>query len=178
MRLNALLSLGAAALVVCGACAWIFWPAKPVPAPVGVATAAPELRQVEMTTLTPPAVKVFRPAAKTRLSLPAAVQADPGQHVLAASQVRADERPHTLITLLDERTGEATTYDRADPLPWFAPETRGEMGISYGLRDGRPMGRLSLRQNLIQIKAARLGAAANLDQDGQWFAGLGLWYRW
>ncbi len=168
------------AVAACGVCALIFWPATPTSAPrISVATPAPELRQAAPTVVIKPSmVRVHSPAAKARLKLPAAVSADAGQHVLAASQVRADERPHTLITLLDERTGEATTFDRADPLPWLAPETRGELGISYGIRDGMPVGRLSLRQNLLQLKSVRLGATATLDQDGQWFAGVGAFYRW
>lgn len=143
-----------------------------------MATPAPEVREAPKVEIKPAVVKVYAQAAKTKLQLPAVVSADAGQHVIAASQVRADERPRTLITTLDERTGEATTYDRLDPLPWFAPETRGEIGIVYGLRDGAPMGRLMVRQNLIQIKSVRLGAHATLDQDGQWFAGVGAFYRW
>lgn len=169
-------------LVAFGVFAWIIWPAPAPVLPMVPAAPAPVLKAVEMVSIAPPAVKVYAPKAKTKLKLSATVQADPAQHVIAASQVRADERPHTVITLLDERTGEATTYDRADPLPWLAPETRGELGISYGLRGdgnaGVPIGRLSLRQNLLQIKALRLGAQANIDQDGEWFVGLGVFYRW
>lgn len=165
-------------LAAYGVFAWIIWPAPAPVLPMVPAVPAPVLKTVEKITIAPPAVQVYAPKAKKKLKLPAAMQADPAQHVIAASQVRADERPHTVITLLDERTGEATTYDRADPLPWMAPETRGELGISYGLRDGAPMGRLSLRQNVLQIKAVRLGAQANIDQDGQWFVGLGVFYRW
>lgn len=161
--------------------AWIMDPRTDSPTPIRApvaATPAPALKSVDQVTITPPVVKVYAPKAKTKLKLPAAMQADAAVHVLAASQVRADERPHTLYTLIDERTGETQTYDRAEPLPWLAAETRGEVGIGYGLRDGAPMGRLSLRQNLLQVKSVRLGAQANLDQDGQWFVGLGAWYRW
>lgn len=171
--------LGVLALIACGVFAWAIWrDHAPAPAPIVPATPAPALQAVEQVSIAPPTVKVYAPKAKARLRLPAAVQADAGVHVLAASQVRADERPHTLITLIDEHTGESTTVDRADPLPWLAAETRGELGISYGLRDGMPIGRLSLRQNLAQIKSVRLGVQASIDQDGQWFAGIGAFYRW
>lgn len=169
----------ALALAACGVCAWIFWPFGPAPVSrTQTATTAPEVRQVEKVAITPPVVKAYAPKAKARLKLPAAVQVAPSIYALTASQVKADDRPHTIITTLDEDTGEVETYDRPDPLPWLAPETRGELGISYGLRDGHPMGRLSVRQNLLQIKSLRLGSQASIDQDGQWFAGVGVWYRW
>lgn len=153
------------------------------PVPVATpATQAPELATVEKVAIAPPTVQAYAPKAKARLSLPKAVQQDPAQHVVAATRVPADDRPRTVITTLDETTGAVASYERMEPLPWLAPETSGEIGISYGLRgDGhgvKPVGRVVLRQNLLQIKAARLGLNANLDQDGQWFAGVGVWYRW
>jgi len=173
--------LAAMALAACGALVWFIWSSYQLSrtaSSIAPATPAPALKAIEKTTIAPPTVQVYAPRAKAKLKLPASVQADAAVHVLAASQVRADERPHTLITTLNESTGAVETVDRADPLPWLAPETRGEMGISYGLRDGTPMGRLSLRQNLVQIKSVRLGAVATLDQDGRWYAGVGAFYRW
>lgn len=173
--------LAVMALVACGALVWFIWSSyqlSQTASSIAPATPAPALKAVEKVEIAPPTVQVYAPRAKAKLKLPASVQADAAVHVLAASQVRADERPHTLITTLDTSTGAVETVDRADPLPWLAPETRGEMGVSYGLRDGAPMGRLSLRQNLVQIKSVRLGAVATLDQDGRWYAGVGAFYRW
>jgi hypothetical protein len=115
---------------------------------------------------------------KRRINLPPEVAADPAQVVLDSSRVAASEHDYTLTTLLDVETGATVTLAERLPLPWLAPETRGELGISYGLRDGAPMGRVTLRQNLLQVRATRLGALATIDEDGQWYAGVGLWYRW
>lgn len=181
MFISSRLILYVMAATACGVFVGYFWrgscscepAAKTLPAAV-----APVLKAAEQVAITPPVVRVYAPKAKTLLKLPATTIADPSVHVVTASRLPADERPQTLITLLDERTGETEAISRAEPLPWLAPETRGELGISYGIRDGMPVGRLSLRQNLLQIKVVRIGAQANLDHDGQWFAGLGAWYRW
>lgn len=177
--MSARLILGVMVAVACGLFVGYFWRGPCTTSmPIMPATLAPELKSTEKTVIAPPVVRVYAPAAKARLKLPAATQADAAVHVVTASRVPADERPHTVITLLDERTGEAETISRTDPLPWLAPDTRGEFGVSYGIRNGVTVGRLSLRQDVLQIKSVHLGATANLDTDGQWFAGVGAWYRW
>lgn len=142
------------------------------------AAPAPAVADLKTVALSPRLVRALPAKAKARLKLPPAAQATPSLYALTASQVTADERPHTIITTLDVDTGEVTSYDRPEPLPWFAPETRGEIGIAHGLRNGQPMGRLSLRQDLLQVKRIHLGGQASVDQDGEWFAGVGIWYRW
>ena len=172
-------TMGAVALALSGAYAlWlVISPSKPS-APLVVATQAPQVAMVETVEIKPAKVQVYARKAKVKLSLPAAVQADPMQHVAAASRVESSDRPVTVTTLLDERTGAVTTYTREEPLPWLAAGHSGEASIAYGMRSGQMMGRIMVRQDILQIKAARIGAQATIDQDGQWFAGAGIVYRW
>lgn len=148
--------------------------------PPGAQPAQPakEIRTVERVALQPQVIKVYPPKAKTDFGLPQAAIGNINEHVATATKVPSAERPHTVVATLDAQTGEAQSYIREDPLPWLTRDPRGELGISYGLRDGLPMGRVSLRQNLIQIKAVHVGGLATLDQDGRWYMGAGAWWRW
>lgn len=154
---------------------------KPAPSPPGVhmpATPAPEVKREETVPIDVTSVNVYKPAVKKKLKLPPAVQADPKQHVVAATRTPNDEREHTVTTTLDTTTGKFTTYDRAEPLPWMAVATKTQVGLYYGLRGSDTILRLQAQQELLQIKAVRLGATATLDSDGQSFIGLGAWARW
>jgi hypothetical protein len=155
---------------------------KPKPAPVGstvVAKPAPELRTVPKQTIAPPKVSVYTPPAKKKLDLPAAVQDDPNKYVLGSAKLPSDTHPHTITTVIDAKTGEVQTYDRRDPLPWLAAEQTGEIRIDYGFKNGLvKVGRLSLREDLLQVKALHAGINAAVDTDGARFAGAGVGYRW
>lgn len=142
------------------------------------ATPAPAIKRVPTVEVQTKVVHALAPAAKRKLPLPDAVIDQPSIYALTANRVPTDVRPHTLITTLDIESGDVQTWDVPEPQPWIAPEIQGELGISYGLRDGMPVGRISLRQNVLQIKSVRIGAAASLDTDGVWFAGIGAFYRW
>lgn len=183
MKWPARTMMTATVLAVCGVCAWIFIPTRTAPTPIQAAAtplpAAPILRAEPTLNLTPPKpLKVYRPAVKAKLKLPASVVEDAGQHVTASARMTADDKPYTLTAVLDTATGASTIYAKAEPLPLFALTARGEAGIAYGLRDGVPMGRLYVMQDVAQIKAVRLGALATLDQDGRYFIGVRAGYRW
>ena len=144
-----------------------------------IATQAKELRaEKTQEAPAPKTIHVYREAVKKKLKLPDTVQADIKQQVVASSKVVTDDRPHTVTTLVDMDTGKFTTFDRTDPLPWIAVSTHGEAGVAYGIRNGTMIGRLYATQDLLQVKALHAGAMATLDQDGQWFAGLRVGYRW
>lgn len=154
----------------------------PKTAPAGttvIATPAKELR-AEPTQAAQPkkGIQVYRKSVKKKLKLPDSVQADEQQQVVSSSKVATDDRPHTVTTTVDLETGKFTTFDRTDPLPWVAVSTHGEAGLAYGIRNGQMIGRVYATQDLIQVKALHVGAMATLDQDGKWFAGLRVGYRW
>lgn len=158
---------------------------KPEPAPTNVHLPAQPAPQVSRETTVPVAVnapaQVYRPEVKRKLKLPAAVQANPKQHVVASSRTAPDERPHTITTILDTDTGEFATLDRAEPLPWIGVSTRTEVGVFYGLKSGEPALRVQAQQELLRVKALHLGAVASADVvrgDVDTYIGVGAWARW
>lgn len=152
------------------------------PAPVGstvVAKPAAELRGIPHQDITPPKVQAYAPPAKKKLDLPADVQDDPNKYVLDSVKLPNDTHPHTITTVIDATTGEVQTFDRRDPLPWFRPEQTGEVRIDYGIKNGMAkVARLTVREDLLQVKALHAGIHATLDTDGQYFLGGGVGWRW
>jgi hypothetical protein len=154
------------------AAGWTFWPRET--AEVGVATVLPpavEVRTVEKIVERPRIVYVYPRAAKARLDLPPAVQADPAKAVTATGKLDAEDRPYTLSAVLDVATGESQVYARPDPLPWIGPGRRGGVGAAYGLGGDGPTARLYGWHDLLRLKALHAGARGELDQAGEWFAG-------
>lgn len=171
--------LAAAAIVAALCVAW--WHFRPHPATVSIPVVASPSKAVKdagRETVTMP-VKVYKAESKNRLNLPKS----PSEHLAASSTVKPDDHPHTLSTVIDDKTGEVTTYDTRDPLPWVAVNDHGEAGIGYGYKFSPghgfgPMARLTVRQNLLDVKAARLSLQGTLDQDGSAFAGVFVTARW
>lgn len=158
---------------------------KPEPAPVNVHMPAKPAPQVARETKVPVAAKaplnVYPETVKRKLKLPDAVQANPAQHVVASSRTAADERQHTITTVLDTSTGEFTTLDRAEPLPWIAVSTKTEVGAFYGVKNGVPAFRVQAQQELLRVKALHVGAVASADVvrgDVDTYIGVGVWARW
>lgn len=162
--------------------AFIWHHYTPKPAPVEQwtpAKPAPQLQATPKTTIAPPKVAVFVPAAKGKLDLPPEVQADPKQHVINATVVASDDHPQTITTVIDDQTGEVQTFVRREPLPWLAAEQRGELRFDVGIKQGLArVGRLSVREDLLQVKALHAGLNASIDTDLQFFVGGGVGYRW
>jgi hypothetical protein len=170
----------AAALIAAGVYAAMWYNAKP-DMPPGIhlpAAPAKELRGIETESVIIDFVKVYKPAAKKKLDLPADIQANEDLHVVSSVKTANDERQHTITTLLNKSTNEFTTLDRVDPHPWLAVNTKTEIGLMYGLKGGDQIIRLQGQQTLLQIKAVRVGATATLDSDGESFIGIGAWARW
>jgi hypothetical protein len=163
-------------------------PAEPVP-PVNLsvpAKPAPEVKhkpKVEKPIKTKK-VKVYAPEVKKDLKLPEVVQDDPALDVIASHQVKPDDHPQTVTTLLNTETGESETYVKRDPLPWLARSDRGEVGLALGFKNAEPAVRLEGRQELFQVKAVHFGVTGSVDQQlngaekTDWFVGVGAWYRW
>lgn len=164
--------------------AWVWLTDKPAqPAGVTVeATPAAEIRKETPTEIIkPPVIKAYKAAVKRSLKLPASITEDQDQHVIASSKTANDERPHTITTVINQHTGEVQTFDRADPLPWMAVNTRSEVGIYYGIKHGEQAIRIEGRQEVLQVKAVHLGAVASADLmrgNTDVFMGLGVWARW
>ena len=162
----------------------VYFHFKSEPAPTGVheiATPAPELAKVATEFVGFAPIKVFAAESKKRLNLPKSTQEDIHAHVIASNKLENDERQHTVTTVINDQTGEPTTYDRVDPLPWLAVKTTSQVGLYYGVKDGQQTIRIQGEQELLQIKAAHVGLIASADlQAGKvdTFAGVGVWVRW
>ena len=162
--------------------AWIYF--KPAPMPVGVQVeTAPSkfVKGVGKDQVASAPLAVYKPVAKEKLALPETVKADSNKHVAAATTTPNDERQHTITTIVDSQTGEFTTYDRVEPLPWIGVTTKSEVGAYLGLKNGQPAVRIAGRQEVLQIKSVRIGAVASVDitQSGvDSFVGIGAWARW
>jgi hypothetical protein len=129
-------------------------------------------------------VKVYPAKVKKELKLPEIVQDDPVKEVVAASQVKADDHPQTVTTVVNTDTGDFETYVKRDPLPWLARSDRGEVGLALGFKNAEPAVRLEGRQEVFQVKAVHFGVTGSVDQQlngaekTDWFVGVGAWYRW
>ncbi len=146
-----------------------------------VSAPAKELRKAPTKRVATAPVRAYD--AGTKLKLPADVVANPDQQVIAATQVKGTDRPQTVTTVLDTRTGDATQYVRQDPLPWIALETRGAARLALGYRyDGsgfvKQVVRMSVEQDILRVKALTAGAVGSVDSDGHAFLGVGIAYRW
>lgn len=126
----------------------------------------------------PAAVKVYKPEAKRKLNLPQEVQEDKDKAVVSSVKVDYSLKPQAVTTVLDTQTGEATTYVNDEPRPWLDFRDSGSASLAYGIKSGPPVVRLSVTQDLLQIKAVALGGVAHLDSDGDYFVGAGVTYRW
>lgn len=138
---------------------------------------AKEVRTVEKVAIQPKVVYVYPDKVKDNLGLPKEIQQDKNKHVTATGKLDAEDRPYTLTAVMDSETGQSEVYARPDPLPWLAPGKYGAVGVAYGMRNGEPMGRLYAKQELVRVKALNAGLTGTLDQDGQWFAGAYVEFR-
>jgi hypothetical protein len=170
----------------------IFWKdalkAHPVP-PVNLSVPAKPAQEVKAETkvdkpIQAKTVKVYPAEVKAKTNLPPVVQANPVLEVIASNQVKADDHPQTITTLINTESGDSETYVRRDPLPWFETTSRGEVGLVLGLKNAEPAVRLEARQELFQVKAVHFGVTGSVDQQlngaekTDWFVGVGAWYRW
>jgi len=159
-------------------------------APVGVYVPAKVSKQIsnvpKVDLMFKKPIKVYAPAAKKKLKLPDPIQQDDNQQVIASSQVKNDDHPHTITTIINKETGESETIVRTDPLPWIDFDKRGSVGMYYGFKDSQAAVRLQIQQDIVDIKSIRVGAIASVDQytssptqrPADWYIGVGLRYSW
>jgi hypothetical protein len=157
------------------------------PAPAGLKPAV--IAQVSSTVakedkvdipLPKPSIKAYKPQVKTKLKLPPVVIASPTQVVTASSIVPSSEHRTEVSAVLDTTTGNTVQYIHLTEDPWLAPEQRGSVSLAYGIKlpTNELVGRLALREDLVQIKGIHLGLQGTLDTDGEAFGGVGVSYRW
>ncbi len=124
-------------------------------------------------------VQVYAAAAKKKLGLTKAKQNDSSIAVLDSSKLPPSDHPQTVTTTLDTDTGTIETEVKQEPLPLIAAEQTGYIRIGYGIKTGRgKIARISISENLIQIKSLHAGLDASIDTDGTGYAGAHIDYGW
>lgn len=90
------------------------------------------------------------------------------------------EQRQIVTQTLDVTTGETEVFIASAPAPWFTTEHRGSINLDYGYKahSPNPVGRLNIREDLVQIKDIHLGVSASAYTDGDYFVGIGGSYRW
>jgi hypothetical protein len=145
--------------------------------PIVTATIAPDVKDLPKVDIPIKSIKTYKPAIKAKLKLPDNIVQD----ALTSIQTKGDEHPHTITTTIDSTTGESSTFDRTDPLPWVAYDTHTEIGLFYGLKNANQAIRIEARQSLFQVKSVHAGAIASADMTQlgtDTFIGIGAWARW
>ena len=178
---RAKIAAGAVVLAALIVSAWYL--TIPKSQPTGATVVAKEDKRVEGTPTvsipTPHGVRVLIPAAKQQLNLPADQQNDSTHQVTAAAILPAQEAPESAIAVLDVDTGRTEILAQKLEPPLIASEQRGQIWAGYGFKNGGiKVGRLSYREDLVQIRSVHLGVNATLDTDGSYFVGGGVAYRW
>lgn len=180
--LNRTKLLGAITLTVLTYALWVTF--KPATAPSGnepavLAKVSPTVSKLD-TVVIKAKVKAYKPSVKVTLKLPAEVLIDETKAVTAVAIVSSSEKRTEVSTVLDTETGESVTYVHLVPDPWFATESRGNASLAYGIKlpSNTWVGRVSVHEDVLQIKNLHFGVNATVDTDGDAFAGAGVSYRW
>ena len=95
----------------------------------------------------------------------------------ASSKTANDGRQHTITTMGDDQTGQVTTYDRIEPLPWLAINTSRHYGAYIGALDGQQAIAVTARQEALRIKGVSVEAiaiAAMSQSERMGFVGVGV----
>jgi hypothetical protein len=158
----------------------------PAPAPAVIveapkASAVKDEEKVEVAIKTPAkTIKVYGTSVKGKLLIPKEAISNDNLQVTDSVVVSPSERPVQVTPVVDLQTGEVTTYEAAMPTPWFSPESRGSLGLTYGLkRDSvSPVFQLHGRHNFVQTKRIHWGVSGTAYSDGDWYAGAGAEIRW
>lgn len=125
-------------------------------------------------------IKVYKDSIKGSLSLPKAAISNANIKLTDSSVIKGSERDTQVNQVLDISTGETQTYVTELPTPWFSFESKGAASMDYGYKRGstQAVGRLNVRQDLVQIKEIHLGISGSVYTDGDYFVGVGGEYRW
>jgi hypothetical protein len=148
--------------------AWLHFSAPK--APVGAIVAAkvaPQAVNIPKVVIHPKAVKVYHASAKKALPLPQAVIDDKNVQLIEATRVESDDHPHTISTVINTETGETTTFDRREPLPWVTLRRSGALGLEHDLFRG--IDTLYVRQDFVQVKSVVIEGklAYNSERSGE-----------
>ena len=160
------------------ACSW--WYFKPPPAPIGQWTGPSQSKWLKTvpTEVIQAKITIFKPEAKEKLGLPAAMIANKAVVVVSSRSIKASEGPTTVTTTLDLNTNTFTTLQRAEPYPLFALRDTKEVKIIYGLKGAQTVGILQGSWEVAQVKGFNIAGVASIATDSTSVIGASISYRW
>jgi cytoskeletal protein RodZ len=184
-----------AAVVLAGVLVWRHFQSalpsmmKPVPVHQPVTAApAPEVKAAPVEQIQPPKLTVYQAPVKEKLHLAQPIVDDVHEHVLSAVSVKADDHPQTVVSVVDDQTGATQTLVEREPLPLLALDFHGDLTVTGGVTtDGSMAVRVEGWQNVLDVKAAHLGAEVSCTQPIQpisaadrtrCYAGIGMRLSW
>ena len=140
---------------------------------------APEIKLVPTEQLTCKPITVYVPIAKQETQLPPEIANDKDKFVLSADTIKSDRHPQELVTVYDDKTGKVESFTRKTDYPWLQALQTGYVGVGYGFTGRKQSGySLFAHEDLLAIKALRLGVDAELSTGGSVFAGVSASYGW
>ncbi len=154
------------------------------PTAIEAAQVNPEVikeKKVEVTLASPAnTLRVYKPTGKALIALPKETLGDANKYVTSSSVIPSKEKRTVVTQVLDVTTGETEAFISEAPQPWVALENRGQLSVDYGYKSGNsnPVGRINLRQDVVQLKSLHLGVSLSGYTDGDYFAGVGGGIRW
>lgn len=126
-------------------------------------------------------IRVYPTArGKALIKLPASVIEDAGKYVTDSSDIPSSSHRQVVTQVIDVTTGSTEAYVTTLDDPWLARDTTGSVTLDYGFKRNvtTPVARLNVRQELLQVKAIRLGVSGSVYSDGDYFVGIGAEYKW
>jgi hypothetical protein len=180
----------AALVVISVSMLFLFWlGTRHQPAPVSVAVpavAAPAVAKTpkEETPVAFKSVPTYPKRVKSKLGLPAPVQADDNKQVIEAVQIPADNHTQTVTCLQDTQSGQTDVYVSRDPAPLIAMDHSGDAGLYVGFKNGVQTLRVEARQGFVMVKEIHFGVLGSIDQPistpmpPSGFVGGGIWGNW
>jgi hypothetical protein len=122
-----------------------------------------EINQVGRVAVPAKQVIAYKTEAKEQFHLTQEIQDAPEQQVLSAATVKSGDRPQTVTTILDTRTGESREFVQAEPLPRLTWGKCGEISADLIEKFGGSIMHIQARQDLFQVKAVHLYVMAGGD---------------
>lgn len=147
-----------------------------ITAPSIIAQPSKELKHAETTKLTCKPLVVYRDKVKRDLGLPDATVKDSAQQVVASTQIKASDYPHTISAVANIDSGKVDMFLRQDSLPWLSFDRKGTLGVSWGVQDdGETATRVDASYRLLAVKRLNLGLTGDVSTTGRAFVGGRAW---
>jgi hypothetical protein len=97
--------------------------------------------------------------------------------VTATAQINPSYHSQVAVSVM-QSDGTSTMLLRSEPYALLRAQQAGELKMSYGYKGAVKVGRLSVSEDLLQVKGINFGLTGQIDTDGATFYGVGVSYKW